>query len=85
MSASPEAVAAATAGLAARLAAAGASIDALDRTHPDRVARDLAAQYPGDIGVFAPYLLNVVLLSPGQAVFLAANEPHAYIAGKAAC
>ena len=41
----------------------------------------LAAQFPGDIGVFAPFLLNVITLNPGDAVFLAANEPHAYISG----
>ena len=47
----------------------------------ENVALRLAAQFPGDIGVFAPFLLNVITLNPGDAVFLAANEPHAYISG----
>lgn len=33
------------------------------------------------MGVFAAYLLNAVVLAPGEAVFLAANEPHAYLSG----
>lgn len=47
----------------------------------EEVAVRLASQFPGDIGVFAPFLLNVIHLKPGEAVFLAANEPHAYISG----
>jgi mannose-6-phosphate isomerase, type 1 (EC 5.3.1.8) len=42
---------------------------------------DLATQYPEDIGLFAPLLLNVVTLSPGDAMFLHARTPHAYIHG----
>jgi len=41
----------------------------------------LQAQYPGDIGVFCPYLLNCVRLQPGMGVFLEPDVPHAYIAG----
>ena len=41
----------------------------------------LAGQFPGDIGVFAPFLLNFLRLKPGDAIFLAANEPHAYVSG----
>ena len=37
--------------------------------------------HAGDIGVFAPYLLNVITLAPGEALFLGANEPHAYLSG----
>jgi mannose-6-phosphate isomerase len=43
----------------------------------------LSEQYPGDVGVFAPIMLNYLQLEPGQAVFLAANEPHAYLSGDA--
>jgi mannose-6-phosphate isomerase len=39
------------------------------------------AQYPGDIGVFCLLFLNYVSLESGQAIFLAANEPHAYLSG----
>lgn len=42
---------------------------------------DLEKQYPNDIGLFAPLLLNVITLKPGQAMFLDAETPHAYIKG----
>lgn len=41
----------------------------------------LAAQYPGDVGLFSPLLLNVVTLKPGQAMYLDAGTPHAYVRG----
>ncbi len=41
----------------------------------------LAAQYPGDVGLFTPLLLNVITLQPGQAMYLDACTPHAYIRG----
>ncbi|MCW8329185.1 mannose-6-phosphate isomerase, class I [Photobacterium sp. SDRW27] len=42
---------------------------------------DLADQYPGDIGLFSPLMLNVLTLQPGEAMFLDACTPHAYIKG----
>ena len=41
----------------------------------------LNEQFPGDIGIFCPFVLNYVRLDPGQAIFLGAGEPHAYIYG----
>ncbi|XP_010899641.1 mannose-6-phosphate isomerase isoform X2 [Esox lucius] len=41
----------------------------------------LHSHYPGDIGCFSIYFLNRVLLEPGNAMFLGANEPHAYLNG----
>ena len=41
----------------------------------------LARRHPGDIGVLAPLLLNVVELAPGEAVFLPAGELHSYLEG----
>lgn len=41
----------------------------------------LNAHYPNDIGCFAIYFLNVLELKPMEALFLDANEPHAYISG----
>ena len=41
----------------------------------------LNAQFPNDIGIFCTFLLNYVKLSPGEAIFLGAGEPHAYISG----
>ncbi|MGF1761290.1 mannose-6-phosphate isomerase, class I [Photobacterium sagamiensis] len=42
---------------------------------------DLAEQYPDDIGIFSPLMLNVITLLPGEAMFLDACTPHAYIKG----
>lgn len=47
----------------------------------DAAALRLCGQFPGDVGVLSPYLLNLVTLKPGQAIFLGANEPHAYLSG----
>jgi mannose-6-phosphate isomerase len=41
----------------------------------------LNSQYPNDVGVFCPYLLNAIVMQPGDAIFLPANEPHAYLKG----
>lgn len=41
----------------------------------------LHERYPGDIGVLSPLLLNLVRLEPGQALFLAAGQLHAYLEG----
>lgn len=41
----------------------------------------LHSQYPGDIGCFSIYFLNHIVLEPGQAMFLGASEPHAYLYG----
>lgn len=32
--------------------------------------------------MFAPYVLNYLRLSPGEAIFLGANTPHAYLYGE---
>ena len=41
----------------------------------------LSEQYPGDIGLFSPLILNTLTLAPGEAMFLDACTPHAYIKG----
>ncbi|WP_066530019.1 mannose-6-phosphate isomerase, class I [Corynebacterium bouchesdurhonense] len=41
----------------------------------------LAERYPGDVGALAALMLNVVSLQPGEALFLAAGRPHAYLSG----
>ncbi len=38
-------------------------------------------EYPGDIGVLSPLLLNLVCLEPGQAMFLPSGQLHAYLSG----
>lgn len=42
---------------------------------------DIAHHYPGDPGVIAAMLLNYVQLQPGEALFLSAGVPHAYLGG----
>ena len=41
----------------------------------------LAKQYPNDVGCFSVYLLNCIKLKKGEAIFLSANVPHAYLFG----
>jgi mannose-6-phosphate isomerase len=41
----------------------------------------LSDEYPVDIGILSPILLNIVQLTPGQALFLPAGELHAYLEG----
>ncbi len=38
-------------------------------------------QFPGDIGCFSVFFLNFLHLKPGEALYLAPNEPHAYLYG----
>jgi small subunit ribosomal protein S1 len=38
-------------------------------------------EFPGDAGALSAYFLNAVHLRPGEAIFLDANEPHAYLKG----
>ncbi|PDP93009.1 mannose-6-phosphate isomerase [Enterobacter cloacae] len=45
--------------------------------------RLISAFYPDDSGLFSPLLLNVVKLNPGEAMFLFAETPHAYLQGVA--
>jgi len=54
------------------------------RTPMDELAARIYEQYPKDVGVFCVYLLNYKELQPGEAIYLGANEPHAYIAGECA-
>ncbi|WP_145491906.1 mannose-6-phosphate isomerase [Yersinia rohdei] len=45
--------------------------------------RSISRYYPDDSGLFSPLLLNVVTLQPGEAMFLYAETPHAYLQGVA--
>ncbi|KAJ3044617.1 Mannose-6-phosphate isomerase [Rhizophlyctis rosea] len=47
----------------------------------DELVVRLNRQFPDDVGIFCALLLNYVKLSPGEGIFLAANEPHAYLSG----
>lgn len=58
---------------------------ALDSQHgePWETIRLISEFYPNDSGLFSPLLLNVVKLNPGEAMFLFAETPHAYLQGVA--
>jgi mannose-6-phosphate isomerase len=84
MTAPADALARATQALAQRLALAApaqAPSQHSSLLNADAVAARLLKEYPGDVGVFSPYVLNCLALEPGQALFLGANEPHAYLRG----
>ena len=42
---------------------------------------NLNVAYPGDIGLLLPMILNLVKLTPGQAMYLPAGRLHAYLEG----
>jgi mannose-6-phosphate isomerase len=46
-----------------------------------RTVLELGEAYPGDAGVLAAVLLNRIVLKPGEAIFLPAGNPHAYLRG----
>ncbi|NDJ57388.1 mannose-6-phosphate isomerase [Enterobacteriaceae bacterium 4M9] len=50
---------------------------------PWQTIRLISQNYPDDSGLFSPLLLNVVKLEPGEAMFLFAETPHAYLQGVA--
>lgn len=47
----------------------------------DKLIVRLNEQFPSDVGIFSCFFLNYIYLEPGEAVFLQANEPHAYLTG----
>ena len=47
------------------------------------LALELDEQFPGDVGIFCAFFLQVIDLAPGEAIFLGAGEPHAYVSGGA--
>lgn len=48
---------------------------------PAGIARECIELYPEDPGALAPFFLNVLHLSPGDAVFLEPRTLHAYVRG----
>jgi mannose-6-phosphate isomerase len=61
-----------------RLCEAGPS----GRQEKDSLFVRIFEQYPGDVGTLAVFFLNYVKVQPGEAIYLAANEPHAYLSGE---
>jgi len=77
------AISSAVAQLVARLAAQQALAGSTSLSPHEALALQLDVQYPGgDVGVLSAFFLNLVRLRAGQALYLAANEPHAYLEGE---
>ncbi|OVA04134.1 Mannose-6-phosphate isomerase [Macleaya cordata] len=51
-------------------------------TDKEELVLRLEKQYPADVGVISAFFFNYVKLNPGEALYLDANEPHAYIYGE---
>ncbi|RVW84573.1 Mannose-6-phosphate isomerase 1 [Vitis vinifera] len=51
-------------------------------TDKEQLVLRLEKQYPGDVGVISAFFFNYVKLNPGEALYLGANEPHAYLYGE---
>ncbi|XP_062198344.1 mannose-6-phosphate isomerase 1-like [Phragmites australis] len=51
-------------------------------TKKEQLVLSLEKQYSGDVGVLAAFFFNYVKLSPGEALYVGANEPHAYLSGE---
>ena len=56
------------------------SLDELDDVQ--KLILQLEEQFPGDCGIFAPLIFNIVELKQGEGLFIGANEPHAYVSGE---
>ncbi|KAK9066915.1 hypothetical protein SSX86_014239 [Deinandra increscens subsp. villosa] len=51
-------------------------------TSKEELALKLENEHPHDIGVIASFFFNHVRLSPGEALYIPPNEPHAYLGGE---
>jgi len=54
----------------------------IEPTSLDKLLLKLAKQFPGDSGIFSPIIFNYLKLKKGDAFYIGANEPHAYIQGE---
>ncbi|RCN26189.1 phosphomannose isomerase type I, partial [Ancylostoma caninum] len=46
------------------------------------VIRKMYEDFPGDVGIFSPLILNHMILKPGECCYYAAEELHAYLSGE---
>ena len=51
-------------------------------TEKEQLVLSLERQYQEDVGVLAALFFNYVKLNPGEALYIYANEPHAYLSGE---
>ncbi|KAM6497470.1 mannose-6-phosphate isomerase [Amanita muscaria] len=80
MTADPSAIKRSLKSLSTKASGPGSATDDVSKDVLDLVVT-LNTQFPGDVGALCPLLLNDVTLKPGEAIFLGAGEPHAYIEG----
>jgi mannose-6-phosphate isomerase len=60
--------------------------ESLDPSRDEKLILRLSLDYPTDVGVFAVYFLNYVVITkdmPNRFIFCAPDEPHAYLCGDA--
>ncbi|KAI0944196.1 hypothetical protein AcW1_001956 [Taiwanofungus camphoratus] len=63
-------------------AALGGGGQAVDKEEQARLLVKVEQQYPGDVGALATvFFMNLVKLRRGEAVYIGADEVHAYLAG----
>ncbi|MEP7765822.1 mannose-6-phosphate isomerase, class I [Sanguibacter sp. 25GB23B1] len=74
-------IAATVASVRERIARGGAGSPGGVVSRGDHTAVALAEHYPGDPGALVSLMLNRVSLLPGESVFLASGEVHAYLSG----
>ncbi|KAL6589872.1 hypothetical protein ACP70R_050186 [Stipagrostis hirtigluma subsp. patula] len=79
MTASKDAISEATAKVVGRL---NAESKIRTLTEKEQLVLSLEKQYQEDVGVLAALFFNYVKLSPGEALYIGANEPHAYLSGE---
>lgn len=51
-------------------------------TPKEQLVLRLEKQYPDDVGVLSAFFFNYIKLAPVEALYLDANEPHAYLYGE---
>ncbi|OJD34264.1 mannose-6-phosphate isomerase [Diplodia corticola] len=60
---------------------AGGGVSSTSGEELAELVQRLSGQFPGDIGLFVLFFLNYVKLDVGEAMFLKADDIHAYLSG----
>ncbi|KAK7971449.1 hypothetical protein PG989_016465 [Apiospora arundinis] len=86
MKSEPQAIAAASKSLVADAETKGAEfadggVESTSGAVLAELVTRLNTQFPEDVGLFVLFFLNYVQLSPGEAMFLKADDIHAYVSG----
>ncbi|KAI1842101.1 hypothetical protein JX266_011752 [Neoarthrinium moseri] len=86
MKSSPDAVSSAAKALVADAETRGADfadggVEASSGAVLSELVTRLNKQFPDDVGLFVLFFLNYVQMSPGEAMFLKADDIHAYVSG----